>query len=351
MKMKYSFIVPVYGCEEYLESCVESILGQQGNHAFEIILVDDGSKDNSGQIADMLAGKDPRVRTFHKENGGAASARNFGLAQAKGEYILFVDSDDTVEDQLLDSVDAVLAEDPQALVIFGMAFDYYRGKTQVRSEILSCGHTGVFPVGNLLENYQSFFLDNALSSACNKVFSAEIIKAQNLRLREGMRLYEDYDFVLRYLPCVKDVVCIDRPFYRYRHDLQQNHLNGRVADGEKLRQDLRWLLGSSLALSGESLQLRQVTANLYLQLLWQHLLVHPYTPSELARCLPRWCGEDRFLALRPEEAQLNAGEAELLAWMRVGEYRRILWKIKEKRIKSRIKGNVKGILRLVGLRK
>ena len=128
-------------------------------------------------------------------------------------------------------------------------------------------------------------------------------------------------------------------------------MNGRVADGEKLRQDLRWLLGSSLALSGESLQLRQVTANLYLQLLWQHLLVRPYTSSELARCLPRWCGEDRFLALRPEEAQLNAGEAELLAWMRAGEYRRILRKIKEKRIKSRIKGNIKEILRLVGLRK
>lgn len=351
MKIKYSFIVPVYGCEEYLESCVESILAQRGNHAFEIILVDDGSKDRSGQIADMLAGKDLRVRTFHKENGGAASARNFGLAQAKGEYILFVDSDDTVEDRLLDSVDAVLAENPQALVIFGMAFDYYRGKTQVRSEILSCGHTGVFPVGNLLENYQSFFLDNALSSACNKVFSAEIIKAQNLRLREGMTLYEDYDFVLRYLPCVEKVVCIDRPFYRYRNDLRENHLGRRVADLEKLRQNLQWLMKSSLTLSGESSQLREVSASLFLQLLWQHLLTQKYTVPKLEQCLAPWCEDRCFRTMLAEGVKLGAQEEKLYTWIQERRFHRILCEVKAKKAKAWIKRSIKGALRLVGLRK
>ena len=65
MKVKYSFVIPVYGCEQYLEACVESILSQKGDHAFEIILVDDGSRDRSGQIAVMLARKDSRIRTFH----------------------------------------------------------------------------------------------------------------------------------------------------------------------------------------------------------------------------------------------------------------------------------------------
>ena len=88
-----SVIVPVYRAEDFLEKCVASLLGQTFSD-LEVLLVDDGSPDNSGALCDQLAQQDPRVRVFHKENGGVSSARNLGMAQAQGTYLAFADADD-----------------------------------------------------------------------------------------------------------------------------------------------------------------------------------------------------------------------------------------------------------------
>lgn len=101
---KVSVIVPVYKAEKYLRKCVDSILAQTFRD-FEVILVDDGSPDKSGEICDEYARKDPRVRVIHKENGGVSSARNKGIDEARGEYISFLDSDDYwLEFHLTDTV-------------------------------------------------------------------------------------------------------------------------------------------------------------------------------------------------------------------------------------------------------
>lgn len=100
-KPTVSVIVPVYKAEEYLNRCVDSILAQTFTD-FEVILVDDGSPDSCGEICDDYARRDPRVRAFHKENGGVSSARNMGLNHARGEWIAFVDADDWVGDGYLD---------------------------------------------------------------------------------------------------------------------------------------------------------------------------------------------------------------------------------------------------------
>ncbi|MBQ8827972.1 MAG: glycosyltransferase [Clostridia bacterium] len=92
---KVSIIIPVYNCEKHLTECIESILSQT-LHEFELILVDDGSKDKSSEICDMYSNQDKRIKVFHKENGGVSSARNYGLKFASGEYFAFVDSDDTI---------------------------------------------------------------------------------------------------------------------------------------------------------------------------------------------------------------------------------------------------------------
>lgn len=92
---KVSVIVPVYKVEKYLPECIESVLAQTFTD-FELILVDDGSPDNSGKICDDYAARDSRIRVFHKENGGVTSARNLGLDNARGEWIIFVDSDDSL---------------------------------------------------------------------------------------------------------------------------------------------------------------------------------------------------------------------------------------------------------------
>lgn len=95
-KMKISVIVPVYNTLNCLERCVVSICGQTYQN-LEIILVDDGSTDGTGQLCDRLAERDDRIRVYHKENGGASSARNLGLQKANGDHIGFVDSDDYID--------------------------------------------------------------------------------------------------------------------------------------------------------------------------------------------------------------------------------------------------------------
>lgn len=90
-----SVIVPVYNAEKYIETCISSVLNQTFTD-FELILIDDGSEDESGHICDEYATKDTRIRVFHKENGGPSAARNSGLNVAQGEWILFLDSDDWI---------------------------------------------------------------------------------------------------------------------------------------------------------------------------------------------------------------------------------------------------------------
>ena len=97
-----SVIVPVYRAEDFLEKCVASLLGQTFSD-LEVLLVDDGSPDNSGALCDQLARRDPRVRVFHKENGGVSSARNLGMAQAQGTYLAFADADDWLPPDALEA--------------------------------------------------------------------------------------------------------------------------------------------------------------------------------------------------------------------------------------------------------
>ena len=98
-----SIIVPVYKAEQWLHRCVDSILAQTMAD-FELLLINDGSPDRSGEICDEYAAQDSRVRVFHKENGGVSSARNLGLDNAQGEWISFIDADDWVEKEYLEGV-------------------------------------------------------------------------------------------------------------------------------------------------------------------------------------------------------------------------------------------------------
>ena len=98
---KISIIVPVYNVEQYLPRCIDSILNQSFAD-FELLLIDDGSKDKSGTICDEYAAKDSRIRLFHKENGGVSSARNVGLDNARGEWLAFIDGDDEITEGYFD---------------------------------------------------------------------------------------------------------------------------------------------------------------------------------------------------------------------------------------------------------
>lgn len=107
--MLISVIVPVYNVEKYLRRCVESIMSQTYKE-IEILLIDDGSTDDSGRSCDDLAIKDRRIHVFHKENGGVSSARNLGIERACGDYICFVDSDDWIDIDYFESAMPILKE-------------------------------------------------------------------------------------------------------------------------------------------------------------------------------------------------------------------------------------------------
>ena len=115
-----SVIVPVYKAEAYLHKCVDSLLAQTMTD-FEVLLIDDGSPDRSGAICDEYAAKDSRIRVFHKENGGVASARQVGIENVRGEYTIHADPDDWVEPTMLEELYAKAKEDDADMVIC----DYY----------------------------------------------------------------------------------------------------------------------------------------------------------------------------------------------------------------------------------
>ncbi|MDV4769588.1 glycosyltransferase, partial [Enterococcus faecium] len=121
-----SIIVPVYKVEPYLRKCVDSILAQTFTD-FEVILVDDGSPDNSGKICDEYASKDSRVRVIHKKNGGLSSARNAGIDVARGKYLGFVDSDDYIEKDMYELLYDNIVKEQADLSICGI-YDIYAGK-------------------------------------------------------------------------------------------------------------------------------------------------------------------------------------------------------------------------------
>ena len=109
--MKYSIIIPVYGVEKYIRKCLDSILNQS-YHNFEVIIVNDGTKDNSQKIIDEFVNKDKRFKTFIKKNGGLSDTRNYGVTKISKDidYILFIDSDDYIENDLLETVNSVLSK-------------------------------------------------------------------------------------------------------------------------------------------------------------------------------------------------------------------------------------------------
>lgn len=117
--MKFSIIVPVYNVEKYLNKCINSILNQKFGD-YEIIIVDDGSTDNSSKLCDTLKMENNSIKVIHKNNGGLSDARNIGIAQAMGEYIIFLDSDDYWNDTLfLKKIDDIVGADEPDLVVFG----------------------------------------------------------------------------------------------------------------------------------------------------------------------------------------------------------------------------------------
>lgn len=208
-EMKISVIVPVYNVESYLARCVDSILTQTYEN-LEVILVDDGSKDNSGVICDGYAAKDPRVKVIHKENGGLSSARNCGLEAATGEYIAFVDSDDWIEPDAYGHL-MNLMEKYNVKLVCGGRYDV-SGKTGEKTIGLCPKREEVITAEALVGRI--FLWDGCDSSACDKLYHHSLLKT--FRFPEG-KVCEDVPVTYKIVLQAEKVALSDRPFYNYYH--------------------------------------------------------------------------------------------------------------------------------------
>lgn len=196
-----SIILPVYGVEKYLPECVDSLLGQTYKN-LEIILVDDASPDHCGAICDSYAARDSRVRVIHKKNGGAASARNAGLDAARGEYICFVDSDDIVEADYVETLLEALGDGDMAMCGF-----YFLSRSGSRPEKVAPGSYD--RVGFM----KRFLEDWCCALLWNKIFRREVIG--DLRMEEGHRVDDEFFTYQVALNC-RRVAVTEKCLYHYR---------------------------------------------------------------------------------------------------------------------------------------
>lgn len=204
-----SVIVPVYKAEPYLHRCIDSILAQSYTD-FELLLVDDGSPDNSGAICDEYAGLDGRVRVFHKENGGVSSARNLGLDNARGEYITFCDADDYVGEGWLEAFNEGIINNVD-LAIQGINYIKNDGEKEAK-KLTSCLGDDIEHIRNLIVNLMSMWV---YGYPVTKLFRRQIIEKYVIRFDVNSAFREDEQFFSQYLINVNSFMCIDKENYYY----------------------------------------------------------------------------------------------------------------------------------------
>ncbi len=203
-----SIIVPVYKVENYLDACIESILNQTFRD-FELILVDDGSPDRCGAICESWACRDNRIKVIHKENGGLSSARNAALDIATGEYIGFVDSDDTVHPQMYELLHYYAEKDGSDIV--GQR-RWQAIKKEVYDFEMEDAPCVVMSSREALENYHNVVNGLFWMTVMTKLFRRDIF--QNLRFREGI-IFEDEDIMPQILQNAQKITIIPHHIYNY----------------------------------------------------------------------------------------------------------------------------------------
>jgi len=209
MENKVSVIVPIYNVEKELKRCLESLINQLYPN-LEILLIDDGSLDNSGQIASSYSELDSRVNYYKKTNGGLSDARNYGIKKATGTYILFVDSDDFIEIEAIKILVEVMERDNLDIVL-GNAVRVEGG---FQTKLLhSKGLSREIMSG---EEYFSHALtvNQYAEAVWLNLYKAEIIKDNNLYFVKG-QLHEDINWTPKVLLNAKKVRFLDYPFYQY----------------------------------------------------------------------------------------------------------------------------------------
>lgn len=204
MEEKISIVVPIYNVEKYLKKCIESIINQTYKN-LEIILVNDGSTDNSYKICEEYAGRDKRIKVINKENGGLSDARNAGLRVATGEYISFIDSDDYIELDMIYNLYQGIMKNNADICCCGKVLEYDKNDVYVNN-------TSEFCVDNVEALKKMLIGDNIDNSACDKLFKIDLFKEIKFPIN---RYFEDIATVYKLFIKAKKIVHIKNLGYHY----------------------------------------------------------------------------------------------------------------------------------------
>lgn len=203
-----TIIVPIYNSEDYLEECISSITSQTYNN-LDIILVDDGATDKSPAICDEWANKDMRVKVIHKKNGGLSDARNAGLDMAKGEYVTFCDSDDVIDQEMIEKL-LTIANDNQAKIVSCESLLYENGIESIIPFYHKKKEITIIPIMEYLRGLLDITID---CSVCNKLFKRDLIGSHRF---EVGKYNEDILFLFDVLPFVDSIIHTNKGYYKYR---------------------------------------------------------------------------------------------------------------------------------------
>ena len=205
--VKFSIVVPVYNVENYLNKCIDSILNQTYKN-FEVILVDDGSTDKSSNICDKYAKNNSKIKAFHKKNGGLSDARNFGVENTTGDYLLFIDSDDYIEPLLLEKLNNCILKGNVDLIRFGLNIidqDYKFKFSSIEYECIN---------NNPLDLLDKLISTKFLEPACFYCYNLNFFKENKFKYEIG-KLHEDFGLTPLIICKAKSMSWINYNAYNY----------------------------------------------------------------------------------------------------------------------------------------
>lgn len=228
--LEFTVVIPVYNTSGYLAECLDSLIAQTEVN-WEAICVNDGSTDGSELILQHYSDLDARIRYVNQVNAGVSVARNKGLDLAKGEFVLFLDSDDSLAPQALQLIRDAQQKHSDAWVMFGVR-KYYLSSDRADESMGALREYHRFPLSFKLRAKP---LSLVHSYAVNKVFSRAILNDHQLRFRDNVPLNEDMLFVFQYAYYMRNVVCIHDDLYFYR--MHENSVCGRFKQMDRPAQD------------------------------------------------------------------------------------------------------------------
>ncbi len=236
-----SVIMPAYNVDRYVRRAVESLQNQTLSD-FELLVVDDGSKDRTGDILDKMAERDIRITVFHNENGGAPAARNYALDRAKGTFVHFMDADDWLEPSMLEDMVALARANTLDLVITGFYIDtYYGDNGEHTSEVKTRPDALYLTQQEFRAAAWQLFDQNLLYTPWNKLYLRERIERLGVRFRPTFM--DDFPFVLDYIRDVERVGMIEQPYYHFiRARAESETARWRPDLYEKREEEHGWML-------------------------------------------------------------------------------------------------------------